>query len=168
VIQKTKVPLLLLCLAICCLAETFTVQAAIRPIYSKVVGIVDGDTIEVIWEGKIRRLRIWGIDTPEWDQAYSKQSKEKTRALLLGRDVELFVKDVDKYGRLVAVVIANHVNISEELVRSGLAWVHIYYCREPICNDWKDLQRKAKKRHIGLWKDSNPIAPWVWKSMHKW
>ena len=133
---------------------------------AKVVKIIDGDTIEILVNHKIERVRIWGIDTPEWGQPYSSRSKKMTRSLLSGKTVEVVPKDRDKYGRLVAIVIVNHSNISEELVRSGLAWVHIYYCREPVCTYWKALQKKAMTTHKGLWHDPSPVAPWQWKKTH--
>ena len=38
---------------------------------AKVIRIIDGDTLEIQREMKIQRVRIWGIDTPEWDQPYA-------------------------------------------------------------------------------------------------
>ena len=57
--------------------------------------------------------------------------------------------DFDVYGRLVAMITVDEKNISEELVGSGLAWVHIYFCNEPICTAWQSLQERAMSRRIG-------------------
>ncbi len=141
-------------------------QAETRSFRAKVKQIVDGDTIEILWHKDARRVRIWGIDCPEWDQPYSAKSKEFTREMLVGKVVEVVPKDNDTYGRLVAVIIVNHANISEELVRSGLAWVHIYYCKEPVCERWMIMQKKARAGRLGLWRDHHPIPPWLWKRTH--
>lgn len=142
------------------------VQARAGAFSAKVVRVVDGDTIEVVMHGRVQRVRIWGIDTPEWDQPYGAKSKEYTRHRLSGKEVDVVPKEYDKYGRLVALIRANHINFSEELVRMGLAWVHIYYCNEAVCGHWRVLQKKARKEHRGLWHAQNPIAPWRWKKNH--
>ena len=57
---------LLLCAGLAC-AETIT---------GKMVGVMDGDTIEVLDATKTpRRIRLEGIDAPEKAQPYSARSK---------------------------------------------------------------------------------------------
>jgi len=41
----------------------------------QVVGIVDGDTIDVLHNGKTERVRLYGIDCPEKKQPYGKKAK---------------------------------------------------------------------------------------------
>jgi endonuclease YncB( thermonuclease family) len=36
----------------------------------KVVSVTDGDTIQVMHNGKGQKVRLWGIDTPEKTQAF--------------------------------------------------------------------------------------------------
>lgn len=146
----------------CCAApDTDTVFSA------PVTKVIDGDTIEVRRLGKIVRVRLWGIDTPEWQQGFSLEAREFTRRRLAGRQVELRVKTWDAYGRLVAVVMVDGNPLNEELLREGLAWVHIYYCKEPICRQWRQLEKEAKRDRRGLWRESHPIAPWQWKQTHR-
>jgi endonuclease YncB( thermonuclease family) len=128
--------------------------------------VVDGDTIEVRTSGKTLRVRLWGIDTPEWQQKFSHEAKEFTRHRLAGRSVELRVKTWDSYGRLVALVMVDGHSFNAELLRQGLAWVHIYYCKEPICREWRQLEKEAKKAGRGIWQEKNPVAPWKWKQAH--
>lgn len=138
-----------------------------RPFFNaQVIRIIDGDTLEIQKEMKSRRVRIWGIDTPEWDQPYASQAHQVTQGLLVGREVQIVPMDYDVYGRLVAMIIVDKKNISEELIRSGLAWVHIFYCKEPICDTWQSLQERARSQRLGLWNDVHPIAPWLWKKKH--
>jgi endonuclease YncB( thermonuclease family) len=137
------------------------------PVFSaKVSKVLDGDTIEVMSSGKTLRVRLWGIDTPEWQQRFSREAKEFTQRRLAGRRVELRAKTWDTYGRLVALVLVEGHSFNAELVREGLAWVHIYYCKEPICRQWRQLERDAKRAGRGLWQDKNPVAPWKWKQTH--
>lgn len=133
-------------------------------IKANVIKVVDGDTILVSYKGKSLRVRLWGIDTPEWRQPFSKSAKKYTAKLIEGTEVQLEEKDWDDYGRLVAIVTTKKKEcVNEALLRAGLAWVHIYYCKEAICDSWYEIERKARKKRSGLWRDDSPTPPWVWK-----
>lgn len=132
-----------------------------------VAKVIDGDTLEVRYQGRKLRVRLFGIDAPEWQQEFSHKAKEFTRQRVEGQRVELQSKDWDKYGRLVAMVHVGGDSLNEELLREGLAWVHIYYCKEPICRKWRQLEKEARMARRGLWKNDNPVPPWKWKQSHK-
>jgi len=135
--------------------------------FARVVTIIDGDSIVVKSSGERIEVRLWGIDTPEYHQPGSRVAKRFTAAFLLHKQVDLEIKDMDDYGRTVAMVLLQDGrNASEELVRAGYAWVHIYYCKEPVCIKWDRLQREAQQKKSGLWRDNAPVAPWVWKRKH--
>lgn len=136
----------------------------------KVQTIVDGDTI-IVSNGLFSdlKVRLWGIDTPEYRQPYSKAAAKVTRKLLQDQTVDLLVKDHDKYGRVVAVVnMENGDSANELLVKNGYAWVHIYYCKEPVCERWKALEQEARSRQLGLWQEAEPVAPWIWKRQNNY
>ena len=136
----------------------------------KVIKIVDGDSIIVAspWFEGIK-VRLWGIDTPEYRQPYSKAAAKITRKLLQHQTVDLLVKDHDDYGRVVAVVkMENGDTANELLVKSGYAWVHIYYCKEPVCRTWRALEAEARAKGVGLWQEPEPVAPWIWKRNNKY
>ncbi|MEK6202221.1 MAG: thermonuclease family protein [Desulfobulbaceae bacterium] len=134
---------------------------------ARVMKVVDGDSLEVIHQGKTLRVRLWGIDTPEWQQEFSHKALAFTRARVQGRRVELQPKAWDKYGRLVAVVKVGGHTLNEELLREGLAWVHIYYCKEPICREWRQLEKEARMTRRGLWQGDTLVPPWKWKQGRK-
>ena len=133
-----------------------------------VTKIIDGDSVLVRDGSETIEVRLWGIDTPEYRQPYSKAAKKYTKKLLKNKTVVLEVKDQDKYGRMVAMLtLEGGISINELLVKRGFAWVHIYYCREAVCEKWKEYQKEARKRKLGLWREQEPVAPWVWKRNHK-
>ena len=132
-----------------------------------VIKVIDGDTLEVRHQGRKLRVRLFGIDAPEWQQDFSHQAKEFTRQRVEGQRVELRSKEWDKYGRLVAVVHIGGNSLNEELLREGLVWVHIYYCKEPICRKWRRLEKEARMAKRGLWKQDTPVPPWEWKQNYK-
>ncbi len=135
---------------------------------ARVVKIIDGDSIVVSAGTQNIEIRLWGIDTPEYRQPFSKSAKKLTKRLLQDQTVDLLVKDIDKYGRVVAMVnMANGENVNELLVKRGYAWVHVYYCKESVCDKWRDYQKAANKKKLGFWREPDPVAPWIWKKKHK-
>lgn len=145
------------------------VVAGIHETFSsaRVEKVVDGDTLEILYQGETLQVRLWGIDTPEWGQDFSRKAKDFVRKMVLGRQVALQPKDWDKYGRLVAVVRIGELVLNEELLREGLAWVQIYYCHEPICQEWRRLEKEAREARRGLWTEKSPVPPWTWKRQHR-
>ena len=89
----------------------------------KVVGIKDGETITVLNSKTLKdgKIRLYGIDCPEGEQAYSKRAKQFTSKLVFGKLVEVKVMDIDRYGRTVAIIYADKTLLNEELVKAGLA-----------------------------------------------
>jgi micrococcal nuclease len=134
----------------------------------KVERIIDGDTIRVNYKEKSIKVRLWGIDTPEYHQAYSRAAKRFTTHHVKNSFIQLEIKDWDDYGRMVAIITMDDGRLlNEELVKNGLAWVHIYYCKEAICNTWYGHEKRARENRVGLWRDTSPIPPWEWKRKNK-
>ncbi len=89
---------------------------------------IDGDTIEVDGE----TIRILNIDTPEIRHAQcdaerrlGEVAKNRVRQLLAGGTIGIRRGDgsrmTDKYGRTLAVIDINGVDIGEQLISEGLA-----------------------------------------------
>jgi len=104
----------------------------------EVVGITDGDTITVLNRKTLKdvKIRLYGIDTPEKGQAFSKRARQFTSKTVYGKVVEVEVMDTDRYGRTVALVAVNKQILNEELLKAGYAWVYYQYCHEMICHAW--------------------------------
>ncbi len=129
-----------------------------------VIKIIDGDTILVMYQTKSIKVRLWGIDTPEYRQPFSKKASMFTRKMVSGKSVLLDEKDRDDYGRMVAIVkMGSGESLNEELIKAGFAWVHIYYCKEAICSSWYGYEKEARLKKKGLWSERDPVPPWVWK-----
>jgi micrococcal nuclease len=133
-----------------------------------VVKVLDGDSIEIKRNGKVHTIRLYGIDTPEYKQAYSNKAKQFTKRLVNRQKVNVVEKDIDRYGRIVALVESRGQLVNRELVREGLAWYYSKYClAQPLCGELKDLERKARNEDRGLWRDENPVSPMDWKRQQK-
>lgn len=133
-----------------------------------VVKVLDGDSLRVKRGKEVIEIRLYGIDCPEWGQDYGNKAKRFTKAKMYKRTVNVEPRDVDRYGRTVALVSSSGRLINRELVRAGLAWMYPKYCKkQPLCSELKKLQNKAKKRRLGLWRAKNPVSPWQWKRQKK-
>lgn len=131
----------------------------------KVVSVTDGDTIKVLDPGGQQvKVRLYGIDSPEKKQSFGQVATKYTANMIAGKTVEIEEVDRDRYGRIVGIVLIGGVNVNQELVSNGYAWVYHQYCRRPECQNWQSLEQEAQAKKIGLWADPKPIPPWEWRS----
>jgi micrococcal nuclease len=141
----------------------FVLPATAAAWSGKVVGVTDGDTITVLHAGRGERIRLYGIDCPEKRQAFGSKAKRTTSALTFGKMAKVEPVDMDRHGRTVALVTVGTTIVNEELIRQGLAWVDVQYCKRPVCKDWEALQLAAQEEGRGLWADLHPVAPWEFR-----
>ena len=130
----------------------------------KVVSVTDGDTIKVLKDGKQVKIRLASIDCPEKGQPWSKRAKQFTSLLAFNKTVVVIPVDEDRYGRIVAWVFFDEINISKALLRAGLAWHYRQYSNDPLLTALEMEARAAKK---GLWSEPYPVPPWVWRKIKK-
>ncbi len=132
--------------------------------YGHVIKIIDGDSLLVKREGAIYEIRLYGIDAPEYGQSFSDRAKGFARQQVYRKVVSVKQMDEDKYGRIVALVRGQGKLLNREMVRAGMAWVYPKYCKDkPLCDELKNLEKKARKSKRGLWRVNDPISPWQWK-----
>ena len=122
-----------------------------------VVGILDGDTIEVLHNHYPERIRLSGIDCPEKGQAYGKKAKHAVSALVFGKQVALQTHGKDKYGRTLAdVLLKDGTNVNQELVKQGWCrWYRKYAPGNMVLEGLEKDAREALGRDFGL---SKPLA----------
>jgi micrococcal nuclease len=132
----------------------------------KVVGISDGDTLSVLWEGKAVQVRLYGVDVPEKAQAFGTQARLFMSELVFPQPVTVAIRDTDRYGRLVGEVrLPDGRSLNQELVRAGLAWWYRQYA--PQDTTLAQLEAEARTAKRGLWADAHPIPPWEWRKQHR-
>jgi endonuclease YncB( thermonuclease family) len=128
----------------------------------KVVSIIDGDTVEVLHEQKPERIRLNGIDCPEKGQAYGKKAKQAVANLVFGKEVTLQTYGLDKYGRTIAdVLLPNGRNVNHQLVKDGWCWWYRKYAPGDFLLE--KFEKDARDSKKGLWIDSAPVPPWVYR-----
>lgn len=143
-------------LAVACGAATTP-----APTLASVISIHDGDTLTaVISGGRQIKVRLANIDAPELAQAYGPEAGSALRGLVLGRMVELVGDTIDRYGRTVAIVLMDGVDVDAVMVTKGLAWVYTKYNTDASL---PALEAEARQARRGLWADDNPMPPWEWR-----
>ncbi|MDY2588198.1 thermonuclease family protein [Winogradskyella aquimaris] len=136
-----------------------------QEIEGKVVAITDGDTFKLLThDSTLIRVRVANIDCPERKQPFSKKAKQFTSDAIFNKQVELKVLKKDRYGRSIAYVFYDNKNLSEELLKAGLAWHYVKYSDDKTL---QNLEDKARKEKVGLWIEADAIAPWDWRSSRK-
>jgi micrococcal nuclease len=133
----------------------------VSPFQARVTAVSDGDTLIVrALDGNVHRVRIDGVDCPESGQAFSQVARNFTRQLAFDRQVSVRIVTTDRNGRLVSRVSVDGKDLGIELVRAGLAWHYTEFSADKELAALEQVARAAKR---GLWADSNPIPPWVWR-----
>ena len=126
-----------------------------------VTGVADGDTLYADIEGHSIRIRLAQIDAPEKAQAFGRRSEQSLRELVWKRQVLLWWKSLDRYGRPIAQVSVDGMDVNAEQVKRGFAWVFRRYSNDPAL---LELEAQAKSAGLGLWADPHPVPPWDWRA----
>ena len=124
----------------------------------------DGDTVTCIdTASTLQKIRLVGIDAPEFLQAYGEASQQVLEGKVLGRRVRVEGTSRDQYGRLLGTLWINDRMINREMVAEGYAWVFGGYAPAQDLLDAESLARQGRR---GLWADPRPIAPQKWRNQH--
>ncbi|MCE6992306.1 thermonuclease family protein [Dyadobacter sp. CY323] len=131
-----------------------------NPVKAEVVGIQDGDTIELKFlftgkkaghrTGKPLRIRLLHVNCPERGRPYYKVAKSFTSDKCFRKIVKVTHKgNFDKYGRLLGeIVLPDGKILNKELVKNGLA-VHFKKYSSDV--EYSNLEIRAKKQKVGIW-----------------
>ena len=134
------------------------------PAYVKKV--IDGDTIEVIVEGKTARVRLLRVNTPESvhpnrskNVPFGKVASQYARKRLEGKSVflEFEGKRCDHYGRLLAYVWVDSELFNLALIQDCMSPYYRKYGvgrYEPM---FSAAEEHAKEKNCGVWKDTDDV-----------
>lgn len=129
---------------------------------SDVVGIMDGDTIELRMVsndprakarvGKNLRIRLAHVDCPERGMPFYQNAKRFTSDKCYRKTVKIIHRnEYDRYGRLVGeVILPDGTNLNQELVKAGMA---IHYKKYSNSGVYSNLEIKARLKKIGIWSE---------------
>lgn len=133
-----------------------------------VTKVVDGDTIWVTIDGKEEKVRLIGINSPEYTkeiEPYGKEATEFTTNALLGKTIYLQkdISDKDSYDRLLRYVWTEDVSnkmddpnildylFNYTLVNEGLAESNYYKPDIKYQKILENAETQAKENKKGMW-----------------
>jgi endonuclease YncB( thermonuclease family) len=124
--------------------------------------VMDGDTRRL--DGQ--RIRLHGIDAPEskqWcgDYPAGIMATGMLQMLIKGKTVVCEPKTTDRYGRTVALCLADGEDLSRAMVQLGMAWAFTRYSR-----DYADAEARARAKHVGVHAQICEM-PWEWRAQQR-
>jgi len=148
-----------------------------REFTSKVIAVLDGDTVLIRRGNGVQKIRLAEIDAPEvahagtgdqtantqMSQPFGEDSKRTLAERVLGKQVQVVSQAVDSYGRMVAHLFLNGVDVNAEQIRLGMAWEYSHYHSNKAL---VALEADARQAARGLWASSQPTPPWDWRKQH--
>ena len=120
-------------------------EAEIGEEIAQVTRVIDGDTIDVLLDGKTVRIRYLQMNTPERDEPCFRESTQANADLVAGQAVRL-VPDkelVDPFGRLLRFVYVGDIMVERELVEQGWAEVVLYPPNDMHYDEFVQLEAEA-------------------------
>ena len=143
-------------------AAPFAVIPTGEVLTGRVHHFADGDGFSLALSGRFAAIRLWAVDAPEWGQPHARQAWLHLQSLVWGRPVTCYIRDRDRYGRLVCECFTNaQFSINLIQVLYGFAWHYAAYAPDEI--QYRDAQRLARFNRRGLWQNDNPTPPWVYR-----
>lgn len=130
---------------------------------AKVIAVIDGDTLLILHHGQPRKVRLADIDAPEKGQDFGRAAGRSLADMVSGKQVEITSRATDQYGRLVAAITVDGLDVNAEQVRRGMAWQYAWHTRNP---PYQALEEAARKAHRGLWAQPHPLQPSLWRKAH--
>jgi len=134
---------------------------------AKVIRILDGDTMEVLYKNHPVKIRLAHIDCPEkrGSQPFGNQAKQALSDLCFGQMVNIEVEKYDRYKRLIAIIVNGKKQIvNQEMIKQGMAWHFKKYSADEV---YSKLETRARTNKIGLWKSPHPVPPWEWRALKR-
>ena len=163
-----------LCLAAGVIAIAPSIVSA-ETLTGTVTRVWDGDTVTLTVDGKAHRVRLAAIDAPEQGQPFSSRARSELSRLVLHKRARLEFETTDPYGRLVGRLwvqpggcpgCGETLDAGLAMLTVGLAWWYRRYADEQTPEargQYEFAEYEAKAKGVGLWSDSDPVAPWDFK-----
>ena len=148
----------------------------------RVIKVVDGDTLDVVPAnarrgGVATRVRLWGIDAPEWEQPLGPEAMRALNELFCdARGVlRMEVFAYDQYARALGLLYWDRdgrgQSVNRAMVRLGYAYASRHrqgaWFRKELGFD--AAEHEARRRRLGVWglDASRRVTPWAYRSRQR-
>jgi len=136
-------------------------QSTPEKVPATVERVIDGDTLKVHIGKKEETVRLLLVDTPESVhptkpvQPFGPEASAFVKSLLprgTKVELELDVRERDKYGRLLAYVWLGKTMVNELLLEKGYARVaYVFEPNTKYVDEFRHIQEKARKKRLNIW-----------------
>ncbi len=131
----------------------------------RVVGVYDGDTVTCLDENnQQQKIRLAEMDAPEMGQDFGQVARDSLADFVFGKTVEVQDEGKDRYGRWIAHLSVNGVDVNRQMIATGNAWHYAAYSKD---TSLATAQEQAKAQRLGLWAQPNPIPPWEFRATER-
>lgn len=110
-----------------------------------VTEVVDGDTFQI---KSGRRVRLLGVDAPEYDRCGGGEAREKLTQLILNKKVVLKEEAPETFGRTLALVYQGKTLINEVMLKEG--WGRTDYRKNSKRDVLTAAFHFAQKNNLGI------------------
>jgi endonuclease YncB( thermonuclease family) len=150
---------------ICFLLVCVSLHCSAQKLY-KVISVHDGDTFEIIKNGKRQSCRIANIDAPELKQSFGINSRDSLSKIILGKDIIVDSLTMDIYNRMIVSPRVNGQNIDYIMIRNGWAWHYSIYSKSAFLTKTMNL---AISQNLGLWSCGiqDVCPPWLYRKYNR-
>ncbi len=104
------------------------------------------------------------MDAPEMGQDFGQVSRDALADLVFGKTVEVRDEGQDRYGRWIAHLSINGVDVNRQMIATGNAWHYAAYSKDASL---AAAQEQAKAQRLGLWAQPNPMPPWEFRATER-
>lgn len=133
--------------------------------------VVDGDTVEVNYQGESKKVRLIGVDTPESvnpdasrNTEFGEIASNFTKTTLQEGSIvylEFDAQETDKYGRLLAYLYLDDQGkdmFNADLLKKGYARTMTIQPNSKHSKEFAEMQKTAREGKVGFWaEDENDV-----------
>ena len=127
---------------------------------AQAVSVHDGNTITVLIDNRLEKIRLIGIDVPQLDQVpWGVQARDALRGLVDGKTVRLETDITirDQYKQLLAYVYVGEMLVNLEMVRQGKAVLYTVPPNVAHVDEYREAQTEAREAGRGVWDREKPL-----------
>lgn len=128
----------------------------------QVLEVIDGDTFTFKHEGKIEKVRMIGIDSPEnsslrlwYSESFSQEATNFLKEKIEWEEVVFEYDDsqwkYDDYGRHLVYVFLWSENINNTMILNGYAKEYTYDKKYKYSDLFKESETRAQEKNLWLW-----------------
>ncbi len=126
-------------------------------IKGKVVGVKTGNEIELLSDGKILDVKIFGIDGPARKFAKGKEARHYIATSAFMNDVQLDIMSVESEGIFIGkVTLPNGKDLAVEMLKQGLVWWDKQNSPDEVA--LAKVEKQAREGYYGIWSGSSKLS----------